>query len=246
VTYEETVEFKKKRATANQEFLELIEKYCTIVPVEGLAHLSPTKREQYERLFGQYGVESMLLGAKPDCVLWSDDLVQSHIGAVEFGTRRVWTQVILTFLADLQVMTPKERDAATAKLMSMDYRITFFDVPSLIEAIHLSDAKPWIEPLKSFIQQFSAPNVDLKAVIPILVEGLVRLYREPLLPENRCRVATALLDAIWKNLTARRDLLELRAKSVLFFNLNPVGEAQFNNCFDQWFKRMQNPIIAGS
>ena len=26
---------------------------------------------------------------------------------------------------------------------------------------------------------------------------------------------------------------------------NPVGEAQFNNCFDQWFKRMQNPFIAG-
>lgn len=247
VTYEETVEFKKKRAAANQEFLGLIEKHCTIVPVEELAHLPPTKREQFERLFGQYGVESMLLGARPDCVLWSDDLVQSHIGAVEFGTRRAWTQVIVAFLADLQVVTPKERDAATAKLMSMDYRTTFFDVPSLIEAVHLSDAKPWMQPLKTFIQQFSAPNIDLKALIPILVEALVRLYREPLLPESRCRVATALLDAIWNNLTARRGLLELRAKSGLVFNLNPVGEAQFNICFDQWFKRMQNPIImAGS
>jgi hypothetical protein len=102
------------------------------VPVEGLAHVPPTKREQLERLFGQYGVESMLLGANPDCVLWSDDLVQSHIGAVEFGTRRAWTQLILTFLVDLQIMTPKDRDAATAKLVSMDYRITSFDVPSLI------------------------------------------------------------------------------------------------------------------
>jgi hypothetical protein len=28
---------------------------------------------------------------------------------------------------------------------------------------------------------------------------------------------------------------------------NPVGETQFNICFDQWFQRMQNPIIiAGS
>jgi hypothetical protein len=31
VTYEETVEFKKKRAAAKEEFLELIEKHCTIV-----------------------------------------------------------------------------------------------------------------------------------------------------------------------------------------------------------------------
>ena len=245
VTYEETVEFKKKRAAANQEFLELIEQHCTIVPVEELAHLPATKREPFERLFGQYGTESMLLGARPDAVLWSDDLVQSHIGAVEFGTRRAWTQVILDFLADLQVVSPKERNAATAKLVGMDYRITFYDAPSLIEAVHLSEAKPWVQPLKTFIQQFSAPNVDLKAVIPILVEALVRLYREPLLPESRCRVAAALLDAIWNNLPARRALLELRAKSALLFNLNPVGQAQFNNCFDQWFKRMQNPIIAG-
>jgi hypothetical protein len=93
--------------------------------------------------------------------------------------------VILAFLADLQLVTPKERDAATAKLMSMDYRITFFDAPSLIEAVHLSEAKPWTQPLKTFIQQFSAPNIDLKALIPILVEALVRLYREPLLPESR-------------------------------------------------------------
>jgi tetratricopeptide (TPR) repeat protein/transcription elongation GreA/GreB family factor len=245
VTYEETVEFKKKRSAANQEFLELIEQHCTIMPAEELAHLPATKREPFERLFGQYGVESMLLGARSDCVLWSDDLVQSHIGAVEFGTRRAWTQVILNFLADMQVVTPKERDAATAKLVGMDYRITFYDAPSLIEAVHLSEAQPWVQPLKTFVQQFSAPNVDLKAVIPILVEALVRLYREPLLPENRCRVATALLDAIWNNLPARRALLELRAKSALLFNLNPVGQALFNNCFDQWFRRMQNPIIAG-
>jgi hypothetical protein len=128
----------------------------------------------------------------------------------------------------------------------MDYRITFFDAPSLIEAVHLSDAKPWTQPLKTFVQQFSAPNIDLKALIPIWVQALVRLYREPLLPESRYEVATALLDAIWKNLTARRGLFEIRAKSGIFFKLNPVGEAQFNICFDQWFKRMQNPIIAGS
>jgi hypothetical protein len=63
--------------------------------------------------------------------------------------------------------------------MGMDYRITFFDAQSLIEAVHLSDAKPWMQPLKIFIQQFSAPNIDLKALMPILVETLTRLYREP-------------------------------------------------------------------
>jgi hypothetical protein len=187
----------------------------------------------------------MLLGARTDVVLWSDDLVQSHIGTVEFGTKRAWTQVILNFLASVNVLTPKERDAATARLVGMDYRITFYDAPSLIEAVHLSEARPWVQPLKAFVQQFSAPNADLKTVLPILIEGLARLYRETLIPENRCRVMTSLLDALWNNLPARRALLELRAKSASLFKLNPVGETQFNNCFDQWFRQMQNPIIVG-
>jgi tetratricopeptide (TPR) repeat protein len=243
VTYEETADFKKKRAEANQEFLSLIEEHCTVVPVEELAHLPSSKREPFERLFGQYGVESMLLGARAGVVLWSDDLVQSHIGSVEFGTKRAWTQVTLNFLASIGMLTAKERDTATARLVGMDYRITFFDAPSLIEAVHLSEARPWVNPLKAFVQQFSAPDIDLKGVLPILIEALARLYREPLVPENRCRVMTALLDAIWNNLPARRALLDLRAKSGSLFRLNPVGETQFNSCFDQWFMRMQNPII---
>lgn len=243
VTVEETVEFKQKRAAANQGFLELVEKHCEIVSVEEVAALPPTKRDQFEQMFGQYGIETMLLAARPDSVLWSDDLVQSQIAATEFGTRKVWTQILLTFLAEQNLVSAKERDAATAKLIGMDYRTTFFDALSFVEAVHLTGATPWEQPLKTFIRELSAPEADLRLLFPILEECIVRIYREPLLPENRCRVTTALLDAMWKNAAARRSIVNLRAKSARMFLLNPIGEAQFNACFDQWMKLIEHPIV---
>jgi hypothetical protein len=245
VMLEETVEFKEKRAAANRAFLETVEKCCEVVPVQEVASLAPDKRDQFEQMFGQYGVETMLAAARPDALLWSDDLVQSQIAFTEFGTRKVWTQMLVTFLAEQNVISAEQRDTATAKLIGMEYRVTFFDAPSFVEAVHLTGATPWEQPLKTFIRELSAPEADLRILFPIIEECIVRIYRESLLPENRCRVTTALLDAMWKNPAARRSILNLRAKSARMFLLNPVGESQFNGCFDQWLKLIENPIITG-
>lgn len=245
VAHEETVEFKRKRDEANKAFLELVEKHCQIVPVMERAALDPAKREPFEKMFGEYGLESMLLGAKPDCVVWSDDLVEAHIAVTEFGARRCWTQLLLVFLTDLGLLEPKERDIATAKLIGMEYQTTIFDSSAIIEAVHLTDATPWQMPLKHFVREFAAPNGDARSLLRILAELILRIYREPLLPENRSKVITALLDALWKNPAARQGLLALRANSVRLFGINVVGTSQFNDCFDQWQKLIETPILLG-
>lgn len=243
VAHEETVEFKRKRDAANKEFLDLVERHCQIVPVMERASVDPTKREPFEKMFGEYGLESMLLGARPDCVLWSDDLVQAHIAVTEFSARKCWTQLLLVFLTDLGLLEAKERDIATAKLIGMEYQTTIFDSSAIIEAVHLTDATPWQMPLKHFVREFAAPNGDVRGLLRILAELILRIYREPLLPENRSKVITAFLDALWKNPAARQGLLALRANSVRLFGINVVGTSQFNDCFDQWQKLIDAPIL---
>lgn len=243
IMHEETVEFKRKRADANRAFLDLIEKHCEIVPVEAVASLPPEKREPFDKLFGLYGTESMLLASKPGYVLWSDDLVQSVIAATEFGARRVWTQTVLVYLAELDATWAKDRDISTAKLVKMDYRITFFDCSSILEAVHLTGARPWESPLVELVRQFERAEAELSSIFPILEELAVRLFRENLMPENRCRVMKAFLEAMWMNPAVRRGIINLRSKSAWIFSLNPVGQSQFNNCFDAWLKQIQNPIL---
>jgi tetratricopeptide (TPR) repeat protein len=245
IAHEETVDFKKLRGKADKEFLELVERHCETVPVIELASFDSPKRETLEKAFGQYGLETMMLAAKPDHILWTDDLVQAQLAITEFGVRRVWTQTLLVFLAELGIVTAKERDLATAKMIGMEYQITYFDVSAILEAVELTDAKPWTAPLKNFVDEFGAPNADLNALFPILTELVVRLYREAILPESRCTVITAFLDAVWKNSNGRRSLLNLRSNTQRLFGLNFVGQAQFDGCFDRWYKLIENPLVPG-
>jgi hypothetical protein len=197
--HEETIEAKRERNQSDRDFLALIEEHCETASVEELAFIDAPQRERMEKGFGLYGVEAMLLGSKPEILLWTDDLVQAQMAATEFGTKRVWTQLVITLLAESGLLTQKERDVAVAKLVYMNYLYTSYDVAAIIEAVELSDGKPWDGPLKSFVQQFGAGDANLAALFPILVGFIQRLYRENLLPEARCSVITAFLDALWAN-----------------------------------------------
>jgi tetratricopeptide (TPR) repeat protein len=245
VGHEETVEAKRERSQSDREFLALIEEHCEIVSVEELAFIDDVQRERLEKGFGLYGAEAMLLGSKTDMLLWADDLVQAQMAATEFGTKRVWTQLVISLLTDSGLLSAKERDIAAAKLVYMSYSYTSYDVASMIEAVELSASKPWDGPLKSFVQVFGAQDANLAVQFPILVGFIQRLYQENVLPETRCTVITAFLDALWANIAARRTLLYLRATTVRIFDLNYVGMKQFEDCFDRWYGKLNSPLILG-
>jgi hypothetical protein len=134
VAHEESVEEKQKRSRENKGFLDLVQRHCQIVPVIELAFADPEKRDSYERVFGRYGAEAMLLASKPGTALWTDDLMESEMAAHEFGIKRVWTQVVLSFVTSLGLLEAKERDVATAKLISNGIQRHFFlIVPRLLK-----------------------------------------------------------------------------------------------------------------
>jgi len=240
---EETADDKAKRRLRDQEFLELVKKTVEIVPVMEFAALDPASREPLEKMFGQYGAESIMLASNPDSVLWTDDLIQAQIAANEFGAKRAWTQLVVEQTAQIGQITDAEKESATAALIGMEYTATSFDSSALLRAVDMSDAIPWRRPLKQFIEVFCKPNGDLQALLGIFVDFLAKLYREPHLPESRCKVATAILDALWRNVPLRLPLLRLRKASSQFFGLNPVGQAQFDQCFDQWYGAVTDKIV---
>jgi hypothetical protein len=215
----------------------------TVVPVLELAALDPDKREMLEKYFGQYGSEAIVVASNPDYVLWTDDLIQAQIGANEFGVRRVWTQLVFAYLASAGIITGEERDTASARLVGMGFAATPLDSSVLLEAVKLAEAVPWQRPLREAIEVFANPAADVRTLLGIFVDFAVKLYREPLLPENRCVVVCAILDVLWTNVAAREALRNIRRSISRLFGLNPVGESQFKECFDRWVKQKEGSII---
>jgi hypothetical protein len=240
---EETADQKAKRRLQDQEFLNWAKDAIQIVPLMELATLDPDKRESLEKLFGQYGAESMMLASNPDFVLWTDDLIQAQIAASEFGAKRAWTQLLLDQTAQVGQITDAEKNRAVAALIGMEYTVTTFDSSILLSAVEMSDATPWRWPLKQFIQVFQKAQSDLQGLLGIFVEFLTKLFREPYLPESRCKVVTVMLNALWRNVVLRLPLVRLRKASPQFFGLNPVGQTQFDQCFDQWYGTVSEKIV---
>lgn len=114
----------------------------------------------------------------------------------------------------------------------------------MLKAVEMSEATLWRFPSKQFVDIFQKPNGNLQALMGIFVDFLTRVYRADYLPESRCRVATSLLDALWRSVPLRRSQLHIRGNSVQFFGLNPVGQKQFDRCFDQWYDAVPNKIVS--
>src|SRR5207248_1015222 len=122
-----------------------------------------------ERVFGQYGAESVALASDPDHILWTDDLLQAQSSAQEFGVRRVWTQLVLGTLADAGLISSDDYSEASARLIGMEFVATSFDASALLTGFKLSGWSPQGRPAAQFVNVFSNPLGDLQQLFGIFV-----------------------------------------------------------------------------
>ncbi len=243
IMYEETAADKEQRHRKEEEFVRLLEKATERRSGLGLATLQPEKREPLEKFFGPYGAESMALASDPDCVLWTDDLIQAQTSAQEFGSRRIWTQLVLGALTDAGLLTPDEYSKGSANLIGMEFVATLFDSSSMLAAFGLASWSGERSPAAQIVKIFSDPAADLQRLFRIYVEFTLRLYREPIVPEIRCSVTQIFLDTFARRPGAMTLLKSLRQRSSSVFGINAVGRAQFDECFDRWMERRDGPLI---
>jgi hypothetical protein len=240
---EETAEQKSERHRKDQEFLDRLKAVIDIVPAMELSTLDPTKRELLEKAFGQYGAEAIVLAANPDKVLWTDDLVQAELAKNEFGVKRAWTELVAEQNALAGQITDADKERVVASLIGMEYSVTSFDSSAMLRAVEMADATPWRTPLKQFVDVFRNPTGNFQGLLGIFVDFIVKLYREPHLPQSRCKILTAFLDAMWVTTPLRLLLLQLRKASGQFFGLNFVGQQQFDECFDRWYAQVPDKLV---
>ena len=240
---EETADQKSGRRVKDQEFLDRLKAAVEVVPVLELSALDPVKREPLEKMFGQYGAEAMILATNPESVLWTDDLIQAELAKNEFGVKRVWTELVAEQTALAGLITEAEKERVVASLIGMEYSVTSFDSSAMLRAVEMSEATPWRIPLKQFVDIFRKPTGNLQGLLGIFVDFIRKLYLEPHVPQTRCKVVTALLDALWVSFPLRSALLRLRKVSTQFFGLNCVGQQQFEECFDQWYAQVPDKLV---
>lgn len=232
-----------KYAAANQAYLESFQQNVEIVPAPELAAVEPKARELLVQYLGDYGAETAAAAAKPQTVIWTDDLPQAGLATTTFGANRVWTQIVLLSLAEAGVLTQEEYSSAVAKLIGFGYTATFFDTRVMLECAKIADFRTSRFPLKQLVEVFQQVNVPGNGFVRQFLGFFVLLYQEQALDQYKGLIVQAFLDALWRNPATHGAVLPLRSISAKLFGLNVVAEAAFNGFFDNWLRSLNRPLL---
>jgi hypothetical protein len=231
-TTEEQLEEGKVRF---EEFVQCIETNTTVVTVPQLATLMPERRDVLERVLGRYGLESALLSLSPGYVWWTDDFVAAEAAKTEFGVERTWSQSILEHIANLGLIDRNIVDEAYAKLVGFNCQSTHFTGGVMIAALRISKGSVDLFPMHQIVDAFRPlPSTNLSVALRLLAEFIVRMSREPLLPESRCLATKTLLNTFPNDAHTNAQLKSFRSQCAALMTLNPVAQADFIKCFKQW------------
>jgi len=234
---ETTEEQSEQQRAAFEGYMQCIERNVSVIPVPQLATLTPERRDLLEKIMGRYGLESVLLALSPGYILWTDDFAVGEVAKSEFGVERAWTQAIVEHVANVGLMDRSVADEAYAKLVAFNYQSTHFTGTVMIAALRVSNGSVDAFPMRQMIRAFEPiPSTNPSIAFRLLAEFILRMTLEPLLPETRCIATKAFLNTFPDNAGTNAQLGAFRSQCAGLMTLNPIAQADFIKCFDQWKK----------
>jgi tetratricopeptide (TPR) repeat protein len=234
---ETTAEQSEREKAAFEEWMRTVESNTTVVSVPEVAALDPEKRKSLEKIFGREGLEAATAALTPGRILWTDDLVLAEVARSELGVERVWTQAVVEHLANRGLIDRAVAEEAYAKLMGFNYQVTQFRGSVIVAALRVSNGSVDVFPMRQIMQVFAplaADAANRNTALLMLGEFILKLSLEPFLPETKCVATKALLDAFPTDAITKAQLEALRVQCAHLMRLNPVGQADFLTCFEQW------------
>jgi tetratricopeptide (TPR) repeat protein len=244
-----TLEESEKQKAVFEEYVESIEKHVAVTPVPQVASLTPERRDLLEKILGRYGLESALLALSPGYIWWTDDFAAGEIAKSEFGVERIWTQAIVEHLSSLGLLERGLVEEVYAKLVGFNYQVTHFTGSVMAAALRVSNGSVDRFPMCQVVRAFEpAASGNRNVALGLLAEFIVKLTFEPTLLETRCIAMKAFLNTFPNDPTTNAQLAAFRSQCAALMALNPLAQADFLKCFDQWRRERltQNFIVKSS
>jgi tetratricopeptide (TPR) repeat protein len=201
----ESPETRRAELDAFTAFMDTVLEVCEVRGCPALAEFDPEKRDAYIGVFGQHGIESILLAQTPNHALWTDDITVGDIATAEFGVRRIWVQPFMAHSVNIKMFTFEEYIIDVAKLVGYDYHATSFNLFVAVKAGSMAfwDAEKW--PFNKMLNQFTNPSIPAEQVVLFASSILSDMYKDTVLAGTR----QATLIRILEQIASRKNGIEL-------------------------------------
>jgi hypothetical protein len=186
-------------------FLAKIRSLVRMKSGERLAAVSPERREEMIRLFGQPTTESIAEAAATGAVLWTDDIAVAEVARERAGVeRRVWTQLVFRSTAATDLFAD-----LTLFLLEWRYFFTRIEPEVVVPAGNRAGWDPDQLPLASVLQWVQTPGLDEQSAFLVSARMLPLIWRNAPFTHQREAVTQALARELLKRPGGRRMIASI-------------------------------------
>ncbi|MBW8042172.1 MAG: hypothetical protein FVQ85_19530 [Planctomycetes bacterium] len=228
---------------ALQEFIGQIERHCAIESGLVVGSLEISRRKHLVQIFGQSGVESMMLAARVGHSLWTDDLATAEVARMEFGCQRIWTQQTVGYFCGEGFLDADFEAEVTVNLMHMKYYYTRPDVKSLLKAVEKTHGDVDKGPLSHALDWFGDPNVNIEGILCIGAMFIKGLWQSAHIENINQAITIRILDRV-SGRTKGMGVVKSWLKNINnIFGVDVVNSANVKDVIKGWLGGQGKRII---
>ena len=219
-----------------ERFVGDLESVFSVVPSDLSGPLDFALRQRLLPFVGRVGVETLAIGTRERCTVWTDDVMFGQVVESEVGVSRVWTEVLAYSLAAKGLIRNEDLEEVRVRLTQMNYDFVPITVQTLSRAGELSDWDAGIRPFSKAIERLADRNG-----VEIIAGFLSDLWLKGPLDERKYDVLIRILGRIDARPNGRRRLISLAGRVNDAFGVNAIGAQQVRGAIEIWAQ--SNPRI---
>jgi tetratricopeptide (TPR) repeat protein len=246
---EDSPEEAEARAEQLRSFIELVLTRCEQRGCPEMVDLDPELRDKLCDNLGQDAVESMLLARAPGHVLWTEEFLNAEIAAVEYGARRVWTQLVLQHADEVGLISTDTFLTTCAKLIGYRFDATSVSAAIIIKAGEMAewDVRRW--PFAEALEVFRGEHifsVNLATLAAFTIKGM---YGKVVIELSRQHVTMQILELLLGHPEGRRAIFQLARAIPSLFGVDVIAAMEVSQTIRTWLTeasrrpRMLGPLI---
>ena len=217
-----------------QELVDVIEKHCIVESGLIIGKLEASRRSQLVQIFGQLGIESMMLAARSGHTLWTDDLATAELGRTEFGCQRVWTQKVVEYFCAEGKLDPDFDAEIATNLMHMRYYYTRPNVKIFLKAVEKTNGDVDKGPLTQALDWFGDSNVKIEGIDCIGAMFLKSLWQSGHLESVNQTVTIRILERLSTRLQGMKVIHSWLRNVYNIFGIDVINARKMRNVIQYW------------
>lgn len=216
-----------------EAILEWANKNCKVIPLPLEVEGDLEWKTRLKKVLDDATVDTLRTTRASGYVLYSDDQRVRSMAKYEFGTKGVWTQMVLARALAKKAITQDEFNSAVIKLAVAGYRYTFVDAHVLLAAARAAEWRV-DRPFAQVLEILSRQDCDENIAVGLVANFLFDFWDPSIVRGETDSLVMALLDALTKGWRIRTFIQRLGAAIEVKFFVVPIEKERVSRLLAAW------------